>query len=114
MHFCAIVLAIAMLAISSVPASSVRVFGYGLDSCGMWTDARRTQNANNLVYASWVIGYLSGVNQGVVTLVKKDILVDQDVHALLAWIDNHCRANPLDKIYRALEVLVGELLKRAR
>jgi hypothetical protein len=31
----------------------------------------------------------------------------------LAWMDTYCRSNPLDKIKGALDVLVGELLKRA-
>jgi len=113
MRFRSLVFAIAMLAFSAAPASSAKLFGYGLSSCGAWTDARRTESANNLIHASWALGYISGVNEAVSAFEKKDILVRQDGQAILAWMDTYCRSNPLDKIKGALDVLVGELLKRA-
>jgi hypothetical protein len=113
MQFRSLVFAIAMLAFSAAPASSVRIVGYGLSSCGAWTDARRTQSANNLIHASWALGYISGVNEAVNAFEKKDILVRHDAQAILAWMDAYCGSNPLDKIKGALDALVGELLKRA-
>jgi|SRR6266487_4038328 hypothetical protein len=112
MQFRAVVLATAMLAFSSAPAWSVRIIGYGLESCGEWTYVRRTENATNLLYASWALGYLSGVNAANENFTKKDLLERQDARGLLAWMDNYCRANPLDKIGKALGMLVNELLKR--
>ena len=113
MQFRVIVLAMAMLVLSAAPASSVRIIGYGLLSCGEWTDGRRTQGVDNVLHASWALGYLSGINEAVSAVKKADILVHQDAHGLLAWIDNYCRSNPLDKIKVALDALVNELLKRA-
>jgi hypothetical protein len=111
--FRSIVVAMATLALSAAPVSSARIFGHGLSSCGKWTDVRRSQSPDNIAHASWAIGYLSGINQVISAYEKKDILIRQDAQALLAWLDNYCRANPLETVGKALDLLTDELVKRA-
>jgi hypothetical protein len=76
-------------------------------SCGTWTAHRYTyqthgaiQDVNNAVQeGAWVYGFLSGV--GFAGLDGADPLRGVDGDAVLAWIDNYCRSNPLKKIAEA-------------
>lgn len=79
--------------------------GAGSDSCGSWVEARKTSGAAALQYNAWVFGYLSGLNM----LSPGDFLVKPDGPAILVWMDNYCRANPLKKIINASDSLAIEL-----
>jgi hypothetical protein len=41
-----------------------------------------------------------------------DLLQDTDADAIASWMDNYCRAHPLDPIDTAADQLAAELLKR--
>jgi hypothetical protein len=114
MNLRTMVLASVVFLFVTSPAPAVRVFGAGLSSCGEWTTARAQQNSfSNLVFSSWLLGYLSGINEALNAFKKADVLMSHDAQGLLAWMDNYCRANPLDKVKRAADELLAELLKRA-
>jgi hypothetical protein len=81
----------------------------------MWsvTSARRIEGLENISFTAWALGYLSGLNQALHGFKKADMLQGVDAQALLSWLDNYCRANPLDNLGKALDGLTGDLVKRA-
>jgi hypothetical protein len=60
---------------------------------------------------NWVIGYVNGVNA--YNNDGRDFLLATDPNAIVAWVDNYCRSNPLEHIFDAAHALVDELLVRA-
>jgi hypothetical protein len=88
------------------------VFGQGVStSCGSWTQARQTRSPNIGLSAQWVAGYLSGLNA---ENTGPDPLAGTDFDGLMAWIDNYCRANPLQLVASAADQLMAELRSRAK
>ena len=83
------------------------VIGAGTNSCGAWTKAIDEDPSLHSQRQVWVLGFLSGVN----AIWQKDILVEYDGEDLIAWIDNYCKENPLDRIASAASSLVRELDK---
>lgn len=85
------------------PAHAFTVFG-GQD-CGQWI-----ANPNK----TWVAGYLSGLNSAVVK--KSYDPLDQlgSLDQAVLWIDNYCKANPLDRTIKAANLLFMELEDRAK
>jgi hypothetical protein len=95
------------------------IMGQGTWSCGVWTEARSTKALVQYSLMQWVAGFLSAANAGVVsdkliTPYGPDILKGKDFEGLMAWVDNYCRAHPLDPIGTAAIALVGELRSRAQ
>lgn len=88
------------------------VYGEGQKSCGSWvadTDARPSSNmrANDRV---WVLGFVSGVGyRQTWDPPKLGELKATDSNALTVWMDNYCRAHPLDSIVKGASALVTEL-----
>jgi hypothetical protein len=117
MRFLATLLVAATLVtFSEVPAlSKITIIGLGTQSCGNWTEERRSKGSPaEMALTTWVVGYLSGVNEVLNEAYKQpDLLQAKDVTAYWAWIDNYCRANPLDTVYLASTNLVKDLIKRA-
>lgn len=85
------------------------VFGPGVSSCGEWTNLRRERSDYGI--SGWLTGYISAYNSlpnGI-----SNIAQGTDVEGMLAWVDNYCAKNPLDKISTAASALVDELLTRS-
>jgi hypothetical protein len=59
---------------------------------------------------AWVIGFLSGIN---LASDKPDALVGTDYHGAMAWLDNYCKANPLNTITEASVKLIDQLRANA-
>jgi hypothetical protein len=78
-------------------ASAFTLIGAGVDSCGTWTaDRRHPSGSPALQDGEWVLGFLSGIGyEGAASI---DPLQGVDAQAVLAWVDNYCQVNPLDKI----------------
>jgi hypothetical protein len=106
----AAIVAVTMLLVPSgqVFAESRMTVGNGLKSCGTWTQKRQTNDDS--VFVSWVVGYLSGMN---LDSTHPDALLGTDFDGLMGWIDNYCRANPLQSIAIAGTVLMRQLQSRA-
>ena len=103
------ILASVMLIAAYVQASAqtYTVIGQGNVSCGRWTQATHTDRYDrSWAMRSWVLGYLSGVKNA------SPDLVPGDAGAILDWMDNYCRSNPLDPIVDAADALVIELRSR--
>ena len=86
---------------TNAPAAFVEI-GAGLDSCGTWTADRRSPGGSAALQdEQWVLGFLTGAAD--IGPIDADPMRDVDAHAIWAWIDNYCRAKPLDKIIKAAE-----------
>jgi hypothetical protein len=97
--------------ISKTHAAGRDYFGVGGDSCAVWIDARAKRNTSS--HGSWVLGYVSALNLWNVIGQRKDALKNTDGPAIYLWIDNYCRANPLENIATAAGALARELNDRA-
>jgi hypothetical protein len=73
------------------------MIGLGGSSCGSWSAWRRDRLAGDA--QQWVVGFLSGI--GFVGDDGDNPLRSVDAQGVWAWVDNHCRANPIDKISAA-------------
>ena len=82
--------------------------GAGSQSCGVWTKTPR-ESANYHMQLQWVLGYLSRANDGV---KQHDFFELTDANAIEVWVDNYCGSHPLDRIYKATDILVEELRSR--
>jgi hypothetical protein len=67
------------------------VFGQGIVSCGMWTEARRARNAIANLSAQWVAGYLSGLNMA---SSKPDALTRTDFDGLNGLVGQLLQGEP--------------------
>jgi hypothetical protein len=73
---------------------TVQQFGQGVAStCGTWT-AERKSSTQWVPAGNWVLGFMSGA----ASALDRDLLDGLDSEAILGWMDNYCRAHPLDKI----------------
>ena len=78
----------------------------GVISCGMWA-ASRTAN-NSLPNELWLVAFLSGIAFN----SEKDFLSGTDTFSITAWMDNYCKANPLDYVMKGASTLSKELIRR--
>ena len=106
-------LIVVILAVGA-PARAVHMVGIGNRSCGSWIQARRQNPEQAHLLESWVGGYLSGANSIIAPATKRDVLSGGiDAEGLWAWIDNYCRAHPLDSVSEAADQLAADLVRRA-
>ena len=85
-------LAVALLT-GSAETADFKAVGLGFSSCG--------QTAG--VYEQWVVGFLSGIGyEGIGQ--GDDRLAGVGANGVWTWVDNYCRAHPLDRIVTASKV----------
>ena len=83
------------------------VGGEGTVECGQYLKARRDNNeTQTYIYATWVRGFISGYN--IATSGKPTPKIPGS-DTILAYLDKHCQANPLDLLVSGATVLVKEL-----
>jgi hypothetical protein len=98
-------LAVALMMTGSAEATDFHMVGVGSSSCGSWTASRGGQTTG--IYEQWVVGFLSGVGyEG--TGQGDDPLAGVDANGVWAWVDNYCRAHPLDQIVMAAKAFDRE------
>jgi len=80
----------------------------GATSCGTWV--AQTKEDGILISATrmWLIGYLSGR----VMESGRDVMRGTDNPSFYLWVDNYCKANPLNDIADAGDALFSELAKK--
>jgi hypothetical protein len=92
---------------NSASAVSIR----GPASCGRWVKDRAEPNKPNVreeFDKTWLLGFLSGLTAA----SNIDVLKDPDVESLYLWMDNYCKAHPLDGVDDGAGKLFDELAKR--
>ncbi len=82
------------------PPGSFQPSGAATESCGSWSASRRANNVRSWVTEQWVLGFLSGVAYAA-SSSGPDPLTGVDDEAVWAWVDNYCRAHPLDWLLHA-------------
>jgi hypothetical protein len=95
-----IVPAVVFLALAiGIPAKAdaYNLIGAGNSSCGTWTAERaHPDQPLPLLLTSWVVGFLSGI--GWVGQDGDNPLHGVDAEGVWAWVDNYCKAHPIDTI----------------
>ena len=95
----------------SLAQDSTVVLGPKPNSCGTWVKARSAGGKNTEAYESWVLGFLSGAT--IFGKTNTDFLNAVDADAIFVWIDNYCKANPLENLSKSVIALTHELNNRA-
>jgi len=93
----------------AVPAHAV-VELRGAPSCGSWTEMSATSSNQRLYAEFWLVGYLSGRVMG----SEKDFLKGTDNSSINLWMDNYCKANPLEDIHKGADELAAELIQKKK
>lgn len=81
-----------------------KILGAGTSSCGKWIEDRKDPT-KWYQEAQWVHGFYSGL-----TGYSGAIYREVDSPSILAYLDKYCAENPLDRIGRAAEHLMIELI----
>lgn len=82
-----------------------------VDSCATWTAERAIPDHHEQGQEGWVMGFISGLNAFGPN--NGDIARGAKAEGLLGWVDNYCKANPLDSVTTAGFALANELKRRA-
>jgi hypothetical protein len=98
---------------ASAQAPEPQTYGFGNASCGEWRQGRKEYDAEKLTYSQaarhgWVLGWLNAGS------LYHEPIAETDSQAALAFIDDYCAQNPLDRVVDASTALVTELQRRAR
>jgi hypothetical protein len=108
----ALVVTALLLAPMTVRARDQIVLGRGVSSCSTWTKEHSIGSFRANEQDSWLFGFITSINM-FAPAEWPDVNAGMDNQALIAWMDNYCRANPLRPIVTAANMLVEELKKRA-
>ena len=102
-------------AVSAVPPGKGPVTTYGFpntDSCASWTESREGDAHLRLEQEGWVLGFITGLNAFGPN--SSNVAPGTTATGLLGWVDNYCKANPLDSVTAAGFKLANELKRRSR
>jgi hypothetical protein len=106
---------VAVLVLSTNAHGRIAIIAEEFRSCGAWTEERGHATAYwrywKPIMEGWVLGFVSGAN--IYVDEHPEILEGVDARAINAWIDNYCRAHPLEPLRDAALELVKELNRRA-
>ena len=82
-----------------------------MGSCGQYVTARDEGRRGDLRdenrHINWIFGYVTAYN--LQTPDTQDILGQTDREAILLWLENYCKQNPLTDFAEAMEPLTDEL-----
>ena len=100
---------------SEATLQTLRVFGAGNQSCGVWLQHTVNTDPRHLTLASWVDGYLSARNEALSVAGKPgDLGHASDNDSRDAWITKYCQSHPLDILFVPAKALVDELAATGR
>lgn len=85
------------------------VWAWGGESCGSWTAAaeRGLSYPKRTIFKGWLTGYVTAMNLWRVSQGHPDF--ETDAEGMVAWVDNYCKAHPLDLVADAAMYLSFEL-----
>ena len=69
--------------------------------CGTWIENRESQLLTAVQIGS-AQGFLSGMNYALYIAGQDRVAVIPDYPTILAYMDNYCRKNPLNSVYKGL------------
>ena len=84
----------------------ITTVGAGGDACRQWTQAVK-EPASRYQYRQWAFGFVSGYNWRNPAVQ----VLPQNGEALVAWIDDFCKANPEVPIYVATARMARQMEK---
>lgn len=88
-------------------AAAPVVVGAGNNSCGQWLEARRADGMEAVIMGSWLGGYISAAN----TAGAGDVLAGGRLEDARLWIDNYCRARPMNTLKNATDEFLLDRIK---
>jgi hypothetical protein len=98
-----------ILLLAQLPGQAWAFKTLGVPSCGAWVEGRQNHGQlKEVAVRIWLAGYLTGVADS----REVDILRDTDSDSIAAWMDNYCRASPLDDLIDGGRELREELIQR--
>jgi hypothetical protein len=81
------------------------------NTCGTYISARdeahHGQFARQNMYKSWLMGFVTGYDFGAPDTY--DIAPSMDLDAMMLWVENYCRRNPLASFAQSAGALVTQL-----
>ena len=89
----------------AAPPGVIALRTYGSVDCGEWTQ----QNLNS--NKAWLLGFLSGLNADY-SAHKNALAQLTSADQAISWVNNYCRANPLNSVVEAAYLLMKELKQR--
>ena len=108
-----LILIVVLALVSSAAWADWAVKGEGNYNCPEYLSAKRSNTAKLYSSASWVQGFITGVNyqraqdSGSSSLIGKDL----PAASIVRWLENHCQENLQDDLADAAEALVTELIE---
>jgi hypothetical protein len=105
-----LVTVISIAAMSNANAFVVK----GTPDCGLWMKERKNSKSNNptwdeIVNRAWLVGFLSGLNADE---RNSNFLAKASADQIYLWVDNYCKANPLNDLADGGQTLSIELIKK--
>lgn len=87
---------------------------FGNLDCGTWTkDRKNPQSVLTQINQVWVSGYVTALNIVLNQQIKVDVFGNiQSIEQIYMWIDNYCKANPLEDVGLGIFTLANELKKK--
>ena len=76
-------------------------FGLGLQSCGSYTEARKSNV--ELRFVDWLAGYFTALNR--VTPHTYNLIGNTDFEGAKGWLDNYCKDHPTKSFSNAADSL---------
>jgi hypothetical protein len=102
----AVALVVPVVAHADEPRHTYIMFGFGLASCGSWTEFRKHPYSNTSL-TTWLAGYMTAFD--LYGTDREDGSNGTDINGLAGWIDNYCKANPLRTTANAADALTFQL-----
>jgi len=113
------VLALALAGYSGISFSAeTYIGGAGASVCGSWSESRRSPLTTEKIMTeqmtvSWVMGFISAMNNehaaGYPNFTSNFRRIGAD--GVTGWLDNYCKANPIDSISDAAFNLTLQILE---
>ena len=108
-----IILILTLALVASGTWGDYSVKGEGNFTCPEYLSAKRSNTAKLYSSASWVQGFITGVNYQRSAAEDVDSFIARDFPAasIVRWLENHCQDNLTDDLADAAEALVTEFFE---
>lgn len=96
--------------------TDVAIWGIGQISCGRFIQERERRagpyGSYDATFRQWLLGFITALNWS--EPQRRDLLAGADAEGAMLWVENYCRAQPLDTFFDATVALQRELAGRNR